>query len=528
MRRKRLRTKGNEMNPAIHADVVIIGSGAGGGTVAAALAPLVAQGKRVLVLEKGARIDPKQLTGAEVASASLLYGHGGAHPTADHTVTLAYGEALGGSTMVYTGTSMTPPERVISGWNLPGLSYDDVVERTARYAVQNNASFIPDNLINDNNRLFQQGCEALGRDARQFPINVRGCRGSSLCNLGCPNNAKQGTAQVQIPAAQAAGVEVVTRAEVRGLRVGGRGGILDVFVDDSPHPHGSQSEWAPGHHVVHASSVVVAAGAIHSPALLLRSGLTGDLPAIGRFWTCHPAHILAGEHDHVISNYVGHPKSFVWEERVEAERYFLESCMYFPFITAKNLTGFGADHERLMAAYERLQMILVLACDDALPDQRVAIDVNGNPVIHYKLMPKTIEAMVRGTRAAAEIFFAAGAHAVHAPSARPTLIERSENADLNTRITTAQFLPGTISVSAAHLMGGCRMGATPRDSVTTSRGQVHGHDWLFVADASLFPTALEINPYLTIMAVADHVAEAVADREGQTVPRGGQAVPAVA
>ena len=96
------------------------------------------------------------------------------------------------------------------------------------------------------------------------------------------------------------------------------------------------------------------------------------------------------------------------------------------------------------------------------------------------------------------------------------MIERSENADLNTRIASKLFLPGTISVSAAHFMGGCRMGITARDSVTTARGQVHGHDWLFVADGSLFPTALEINPYLTIMALADHVAEAVADREGHT------------
>ena len=504
------------MNNTIHADVVIIGSGAGGGTVAAVLAPLVAAGKRVLLLEKGARIDPKQLTGAEIDSAALHYAQGGAHPTEDRTVTLAYAEGLGGSTLVYTGTSMTPPERVIAGWKLPGLSYSDVVTRTAKYAVQNGAGFIPDDLINENNRLFQSGCKALGWEARQFPINVRGCRGSSLCNLGCPNNAKQGTAQVQIPAAQVQGVEVVTHAEVTALRVGGRGGILDVTVDGTPHPHGSVSAWPAGRYVIHAHTVVMAAGAIHTPALLLRSGLTAELPAIGRWWTCHPAHILAGEHDRPISNFVGHPKSFVWEERVEAERYFLESCMYFPFVLAKNLTGFGPDHERLMAAYDRLQMILVLACDDALPEQRIDIDGAGKPLVRYKLMPRTIEAMVRGTRAAAQIFFAAGARAVHAPSARPTLIERSENADLETRITTAQFLPGTISVSAAHFMGGCRMGVTPRDSVTNSRGQVHGHEWLYVADGSLFPSALEINPYLTIMALADHVAEAVADREGHT------------
>ncbi len=503
------------MDRAIHTDVVIIGSGASGGAVASVLAPLVAAGKRVIVLEKGGRIDPKQLTGAELESAALHYAFGGAHPTEDSTVTLAYAEGLGGSTLVYTGTSMTPPERVITGWKLPGLDYDDLVKRTEKYAAQNGATFIEESLINENNQLFKKGCEKLGYHARQFPINIRGCKGSSLCNLGCPNGAKQGTAQVQIPAAMKQGVEVVTHAEVTALRTGGRGGILDVVVDGGPHTHGSVSDWPAGKYVVHAHTVVMAAGAIYTPTLLMRSGLVADLPAIGRFWTCHPAHILAGEHDKPITNFVGFPKSYVWEERVETERYVLESCMYMPFITAKNLTGFGPDHERLMAAYDRLQMILVLACDDALPDQRVTIDQDGKPVIQYKLMPKTIEAMVRGTRAAAEIFFAAGASAVHAPSARPTLIERTENADLNTRIRTELFKPGTISVSAAHLMGGCRMGVSKADSVTTPLGQVHGHDWLYVADASLFPTALEINPYLTIMALADRVAEAVADREGQ-------------
>jgi choline dehydrogenase-like flavoprotein len=159
-------------------------------------------------------------------------------------------------------------------------------------------------------------------------------------------------------------------------------------------------------------------------------------------------------------------------------------------------------------------MILVLACDEALPEQRIDLDGRGRPVIRYVLKPQTLEAMVKATRAAARIFFAAGAEAVHAPSARPTLIERGEEADLEARIALQHFRPGSVSVSAAHLMGGCRMGEGRATSVTDGRGRVHGHPGLFVADASLFPTALEINPYLTIMALADRVGEAVAEREG--------------
>jgi choline dehydrogenase-like flavoprotein len=307
-------------------------------------------------------------------------------------------------------------------------------------------------------------------------------------------------------------VELVTRAEAWTVRPHGDGAEIEVDVDGSPHPQGEVSAWTPGRHTIRARTVVVACGAVNSPALLLRSGLGGPLPALGRYWTCHPAHILVGLHPRPITNFVGHPKSFVWQERIVEDRYFLEACMYFPFTTAKNLTGFGEAHERLMRAYDRLQMILVLACDEALPEHRVTVDSAGRPRIHYALTPKTIRAMVKATRASARIFFAAGAEAVHAPSARPTLIERSEEADLEARITETHFKPGTVSVSAAHLMGGCRMGQDPATSVTDGRGRVHGHPWLFVADASLFPTALEINPYLTVMALADRVAEAVTER----------------
>jgi len=181
--------------------------------------------------------------------------------------------------------------------------------------------------------------------------------------------------------------------------------------------------------------------------------------------------------------------------------------MYFPFITAKNLTGFGAPHSALMRAFPRLQMILVLACDHAVPGNRITVNRQGAPVVHYAFTEPVIESMVRATRASARIFFAAGALRVHAPSADPPLVEAAEASRLEERIHARHFLSGRISISAAHLMGGCGMGTSPATSVTDDRGRVHGHPWLRVADASLFPDALEINPYLTIMALADRVAE---------------------
>ena len=491
-------------------DVVIVGSGAGGGTVAERLGPLCRQGRRVLVLEQGPRLADDEFTGREIEMAGALYEDSGGFLTADGTMTLAFGRAYGGSTVVYTGTSLVAPERVIRGWDVPGLAHDDVVRRSGRYQQENNVHRLGQEELNDNNRLFVAGCRGAGYHAEQFPLNLRGCRGSSLCNLGCPNAAKQGTHRVQLPAAERNGVEVVTRAEV--LRVGDRS--LEVRVAPKrPGEKGADSPWQPGDYQVAARVVVAAGSAVGSPALLLRSGFGRRLPKLGAGFTCHPAHILVAEHANSITNDVGHPKSF-FLDRAEAEGYVLETCMYFPFTTAKNLTGFGAAHSALMRAFPRLQMILVLACDKAVPGNRVAVDQSGRPVVHYTFTPQTVTAMVRATRAAAKIFFAAGALRVHAPSADPPLIERQDAGRVDDLVHERHFLPGRISVSAAHLMGGCGMGRTAADSVTDAWGRVHGLPWLRVADASLFPDSLEINPYLTVMALADRVAEGITNDAG--------------
>jgi choline dehydrogenase-like flavoprotein len=488
-------------------DVVIVGSGAGGGTVAQELAPLVAQGVRVLVLEQGPRLEDSEFSGREVEMADALYEDGGAFLTADGTMTLAFGRALGGSTVVYTGTSLVVPPRVIAGWRVPGLEHADLARRSAKYAEQNNVHLLAPDLINDNNRLFVEGCRRAGFRAEQFPLNVRGCRGSSLCNLGCPNAAKLGTARVQLPAAERAGVQVVTRAEVR--RIGDRS-LTVVVRDRKAGEKGRVSEWEPGEYLVRAGVVVAAGGSVGSSALLLRSGFGLRLPALGAGFTCHPAHILVAEHERPITNDVGHPKSY-YVDRAADEEYVLETCMYFPFTTAKNLTGFGPPHSAMMRAFPRLQMILVLACDKAVKENRVAVDRDGKAVVHYAFTPRTIEAMVRATRASAKIFFGAGALRVHAPSADPPLIERRDAARVDELIAARHFLPGRVSVSAAHLMGGCAMGAAGDrgGSVTDAWGRVHGVPWLRVADSSLFPDSLEINPYLTIMALADRVAEGI-------------------
>lgn len=509
----------------VRCDVLVVGSGAGGGTVAQRLAPLVAAGQRVIVLEQGPRLEDHEFTGSEVEMPAVLYEDGAGFLTADGTMTLAFGRGYGGSTVVYTGTSLEPPRRVVEGWGVPGLDHDDLVRRTRVFREENSVHLLPPERINENNHLFVEGCEAAGFRAEQFPVNLKGCRGSSLCNVGCPNAAKQGTNRVQLPRAEAAGVEVVTRAQVHRLEPapgeggygpggeadGNAGGVATVTVSARDREGaGLPSAWDPGEYRVHADHVVVCGGSVGSAALLLRSELGVELPRLGHGFTCHPAFILVGEHPVPISNDVGHPKSF-YLDRAEEEGWVLETCMYFPFVTAKNLTGFGADVTRFVEAFPRLQMILVLACDKAVEENRITVDGDGRPVVHYTFTPQVRERLASATRAAARIFFGAGAVRVHAPVAEPTLLEAGDAGRIDELISAEHFQPGRTSVSAAHLMGGCGMGRSAQDSVTDAWGRVHGVPWLRVADISLFPDSVEINPYLTVMALADRVAERLRD-----------------
>ena len=491
-------------------DIVIVGSGAGGGTVAKELAPMCVDGVRIAVLEWGAKLKEEEYTGREVEMSRRLYIDSGGTLTKDRSMTLAYGRAYGGSTVVYTGTSLTMPEEVVKRWDVPGLEWEDLHRRSRKYLEENNVHLLNDDELNDNNRLFRDGCTKLGYNIEQFPINVKGCRSSSLCNLGCPNQAKQGTHRVQLPQAEAQGVEVITNCKV--ARIADR--VCEAVVTDPGY--GEPSAWEPGDYRVRAKVVIVCAGgAVNSAALLFRSGLGGDLPNLGRYITLHPALILVGEHAQPISNFHGHPKSFYCDHFWRDRGFLLETCMYFPFVTAKNLAGFGAEHSELMRAYPRLQMILVLALDPAIAENRVMVDSEGEPVVDYTLTDPVLDSLHESMRASARIFFAAGAQRVHAPAGKTFFIDAADADRIDELIPRENVKPGKISITSAHLMGGCRMGRDPSDSVTDSWGRVHGVPWLFVGDSSLFPRCSEINPYVTVMALADRVAERVREDAGE-------------
>lgn len=485
------------------ADVVIVGSGAGGGTVALGLAPLAEAGARVVVLEAGPRVPPAARTGRELEMARRLYVDAGGMLTRDRSLTLAMGRAYGGSTLVYTGVSLVPEREVVAGWGVPGLDPEDVLARAGRAAAMLEVHELPEELHNPNNRAFARGCRELGWRLRRIPLAVRECRGAGVCNLGCPHDAKLGTHNVHLPEAERRGVEVVTGC--RAVRVGE--GWVEAVVSGSPWA--GPPPWEEGAWRIRARAVVVAAGAVGSPALLLASGLGRRLPWLGRGLALHPALILVADHEEAMEGFWGHPKSWYTDEFVASHRYLLEVCMYYPFTTARNLIGFGAEHAEAMGRMRHMQQVLVLALDRAREENRVRVGRDGEAVVEYRLAREVLDAFHHAMLSTARLFFAAGARRVHAPAGRPFWVERGDLGGLEAAIPRERVRPGRISVSSAHPMGGCRMGTGPEDSVTDAWGRVHGVAGLYVADSGLFPASPEVNPALTVMALADRVAEAV-------------------
>lgn len=474
-------------------DIVIVGSGAGGGTAAEVLSDLCLQGYKVALLELGPRFKASDNTREELLMAQQYYFNGGGFQTTTQDMTLAFAKGVGGSTNVYTGVTFKLPEKAVKKWNVEGINLQDLNPRMDKYYAENGAHFEVESNINRNNQLFKSGCESLNWQVEQFAINTRNCAGLSTCNLGCPKSAKQGTAVVQIPKAELNGVQVIPNCRVEKIISSTSSGVTILTEKNQ----------------IKAKKLVLSAGAINTPALLMRSFGKDFNPVIGRYLTCHPALIMAGEHAECVHGMQGPPKNYYSEQFADSEHFLLESCMYFPFSFARNLVGFGPEVDEFVQRYPYLQMTLALVLDDAHKHNRVTINKHGEAEVHYQIDDKIQEAFVKSIRASAKLMFAAGATRVHAPASTSFFITRKQCEELDKLITRKQFKLGQVTIASAHLMGGCRMGSSKTNAVTDSWGKVFGYEHIYVADGSLFPGCSEVNPYLTIMALADRVAEGV-------------------
>ena len=488
----------------LECDIVIVGSGAGGGTVAERLSPLCKQGARILLLEAGPHYTCEFFTQREVEMSQALYAHAGGYLSQDSAITLATAKMVGGSSGVYTGVTFRIPDAALKVWNVPGLTPEELAPRFERLEKENNVARLSDDQVNRSNQLFKQGLEKLGWNCQDLRINLRDCKGTGFCNLGCAEGAKQGTLEVQIPKATERGVTLVPNAQATRIY---DDRSLDVTVSEAP-PGSRPGPLAPGEYEVRAKQVILSAGCPGTPALLLGSDDFRSLPGLGRYVTLHPTTTTYGIHPEEVNGHRGFPKAYYTDQFSESEGYYVETCFYFPMTTAKNLECWGDAHRQIMRKYNHLMSCILLIHDQAERRNRVVLK-NGQPVFDYKLSHDFTVSLAKAQRSVAKIFFAAGCENVHVSLSSRTLLNPKDLDSLERLISPQNYRRGRTTLSTAHLMGGCRMGADPRKSVTDNRGRVHGFDWLYVADSTLFPSCSRANPYLTIMALADRVAEGV-------------------
>ncbi len=493
----------------LDADVCIIGSGAGGAVVAS---QLQSAGQKVLVLEEGGHHTKSEFKMREDQAFPMLYQDGGGRATKDLSIAILQGRAVGGTTVVNWTTSFRTPERVLDHWKqvhkVSGLSKAELDPHWDAVEERLNIKQISLEETNRNNRTLYDGCKALGMQVDTTFRNTRGCFKSGYCGMGCPVDAKQSMLVTYLPDAVQKGATVLSRCRVDKLVVeAGRvvRAECTVLGSDGYKPTGA-------HLTIVAKRFIIAAGAINSPAILMRSGLGGGM--VGRRTFLHPVVGLAARHKDPIEPFYGAPQSVASHalaDRGDKVGLFIEAAPMHPLLVALSSTGFGARHHEAVTQLPNLSAHICLAIDGFHPSEvggTVELKPSGAPVVDYPIPPRIWEALREGLKTLARIDLAAGAEVMWS-SHEPAVEIRSEK-DI-AKLDQAPFAPNRVLVFSAHVMGGCKVGDDPTNSVVRG-GDLRHHQIqnLHVVDGSIFPTSLGVNPSETIYGIAHLVGERLA------------------
>ncbi|HTM18915.1 MAG TPA: GMC family oxidoreductase N-terminal domain-containing protein [Kofleriaceae bacterium] len=484
-------------------DTVIVGSGAGGGVVAGELAEA---GEDVIVVEKGPYVAEDGFTQREVEMTLTLYEKGGSLRTRDANILVLAGSCLGGGTTINWSGALRAPDYVRQEWAVdhgnpqflsPAFQRSiDAVEAATHVDLE-------ETHVDAKGRALQRGCDALGYKVVPYPRNVKGCDPAfcGYCNFGCQKGAKQGTMVTYLQQAHARGARILVGTTVNRVVVeaGLARGIeaVQVGADGSQHRV-----------TVRAKRVVVAAGSIHTPALLRRSGLTH--PWIGRNLFLHPAAGVPALYPEPIRAWSGSMMPLSCDEftRLDGNHGFkiINAPLHPGFFT---LVGWrsAADHKEQMLKASRMSTLGAFVRDR--DTGRIEVDGNGQPVVDYTTSEYDMRNLVRGLQECARLHFAAGAERLFLPGGRRFECAQGQAKleELLAEMPTWPWDGHRMFMMTAHQMGTCRMGGDAATHPLTPTGHTVEVPNLFVADASTFPTCSGSNPMPSVQHIAHYIAQ---------------------
>jgi long-chain-alcohol oxidase len=484
-------------------DVVIVGSGAGGGTAAAVLAK---EGLDVIVIEAGGYFSEEDFDGAELDGYVKLYLGGGGVPTPDQSIGLLAGFCLGGGTTVNYTWCFRPPEHVRQDWtdrfgldDWAGEDFDGSLDAVWDRIGVNSENSMPS--LRDVR--FREGLAKLGWDSQVMQRNAVGCTEEicGQCHYGCPLGAKQSTFNTWLQDAHDAGARIIVNTPVEKVLI--EGGEAE----------GVEATTADGHKLtVRARAVAAAAGALNTPALLVRSGL--DNPNVGKNLMIHPVLLVWAMFEQEILPWTGVFGSTFCDEFLDMGEGYGVKYMHasaHPSDLAVFAPWRGAsDHSELMQSLRYTGGFGIL--QRARDAGEVVVGSDGLPAPIWHLSDFDRDVMREGLDGMTQVLEAGGARRIYTSHAGWVSYDPG-NGGREQMLKAADdygWGPAQVTLGSFHLMGTAHMGADRKSTVCDPTGEAWNAKNLFVVDGAVLPTALGVNPMITIEAAAHKIARGMA------------------
>lgn len=489
---------------SLSCDVCVVGSGAGGAVVAAECARA---GLRVVVIEEGDYYTQDDFHGPPFRRMLRMYrDHGGIAALGRPPIPIPVGKAVGGTTVINSGTCFRAPASVLALWErhygLDGFDAESLAPYFERVEQTLRVKPVPWEVIGSNALVFDRGVRALGLRGEPLRRNIDGCRGCGVCVFGCPSDAKQAMHLSYLPLAEKAGAQIYARCEVRSILVSGKRahGVEAAILgsDQEPRPRGKLR--------VKAERVILACGALHTPLLLRKAGLIGVGGQVGKNLALHPALGVSATFEEPLYHWRGTLQSYYVDHLHLSDGIMIEVTTMHPAMALSAAKAVGMELKQFLAELP-FRASAGLFVSDSSAGEIVAVPGTKKSIIRYNLSRFDAARLLRGLALVGEIFFAAGAVSVH--TNLPGLDRVTSPSQLRELKIAPRWQPADLHLAAFHPVGTCRMGPNPEKSVVALNGQVHGVEGLYVADASLFPTCVGVNPQETIMVLATKIAEGI-------------------